>query len=370
MSGTSLDGLDLALCEIKGTGKSTELKLLEFKTIAYSDHTREKLKNMVSVETVSSEELTILNTFLGDFFGDLILETLDEWHVDSLEVDCVASHGQTVYHAPAAGHQEKDRLNATLQISDGDHIALKTGILTISDFRQKHTAAGGEGAPMASLIDELLFRDKNKSRLLLNIGGIANFTYLPALKENSAAITTDTGPGNTLINKAVQEHFGKAFDEGGKVARKGSIHSNLLKELGKHPFFAASLPKSSGPEMFNAEWVEKCQQQTKAENLPGEDLIATLTQLSARTIAASIKKICDVRETEIYLSGGGMHNVQLINEIEKSLSKKTDSFEEIGFNPDAKEAACFAVLANEMLSGEGFVVNNQKVNFGKISLPI
>ncbi len=368
MSGTSLDGLDIALCEIKGAGAETELKLRAFKTVTYPDDISQKLKNITSVEAVSSKELTVLNTFLGDYFGELVLEALAEWNIKPGEADCIASHGQTIYHAPASVHQQKNMPNATLQMGDSDHIAGKTGILTISDFRQKHTAAGGEGAPMASLVDDLLFRDVTEKRLLLNIGGIANFTYLPPLNKGSEVITTDTGPGNTLINRAMQEYFDKPFDEDGKIAKLGSVHPDLLNELKSHPFFSASIPKSTGPEMFNMKWVGKVRGRTGAKNITGEDLTATLTQLSAKTIVDSIKKACDIQTTEIYMSGGGMHNKFLIRQMEGELGKEMFSFEKIGFNPDAKEAAYFAVLANEALSGEGFVVNNQKVNFGKISL--
>lgn len=369
MSGTSLDGLDIALCEIKGSSRETELKLLEFKTIAFPDGLSEKLKKVVSVETISARELTILNTLLGDYHGQLVLNALDEWQTDTARIDCIASHGQSIYHAPALQNQRESLPNATLQMGDGDHIAHKTGILTISDFRQKHTAAGGEGAPMVSLVDELLFRDETENRILLNIGGIANFTCLPAYENSTKVITTDTGPGNTLINKAAQIFFNKPFDKNGNIAKGGSVRTELLNELVNQPFFKADAPKSTGPELFNMDWVKAVQAKTSTENIPGDDLIATLTDLTAQTIAEAIKKACG-NETAIYLSGGGMHNGHLIGRLENILRQKTHSFEEMGFNPDAKEAACFAVLANEMLSGKPFTLNGKAVNFGKISLPV
>ncbi len=374
MSGTSLDGLDIALCEVTGSGPEIFLNLRAFTTKSYPADIVEKLKKIVSADEALLQELCILNTWIGDYHADLVLQALNEWNINPDEIDCIASHGQTVYHAPITHHRHKGMPNATLQMGDADHIARKTGILTISDFRQKHTAAGGEGAPMASLIDALLFHNAKENRLLLNIGGIANFTYLPADKELNP-LTTDTGPGNTLIDRTMQVFFGKPFDKEGEKARQGTVHPRLLKHLLDHSFFSTPMPRTTGPELFNMEWVRERQQFADAKNISGEDLIATLTWLSAQTIADAIREVCNGQLPEIYLSGGGMHNLQLVEWIEKLLNQKVHSFEEIGFNPDAKEAACFAVLANELLSGEAFTINpkqnaGRSVNFGKISLPV
>ncbi len=265
--------------------------------------------------------------------------------------------------------------NATLQIGDGDHIALRTGILAISDFRQKHTAAGGEGAPMAAFVDKLLFNSETQDRVLLNIGGIANFTFLPKEETELQSLTTDTGPGNTLINRAAQRYFNKPYDKDGEIAKRGAVHPKLLKCLLDHPFFTAPLPKSTGPESFSMQWVRKQQETTGTENISGEDLIATLTLVSAQTIADALERATEAEIRQVYLSGGGMYNIQLINWLVQLLDIKIHSFEEIGFNPDAKEAVCFAVLANETLSGKTFTINTRQnvernVNFGKISLPL
>src|SRR5699024_9525925 len=212
MSGTSLDGIDLALCQMTGSGRETAVKLLEFKTVSYPKHIFQKLQKNVSVENAAARDLTILNSLLGDYYGRVILETLDNWQITPAKVDCIASHGQTIYHAPASPNQPNIP-HATLQMGDGDHIAHKTAILTVSDFRQKHTAAGGEGSPMVSLVEELLFQDEDENRILLNIGGIANLTYLPKYSDDTKIIATDTGPGNTLINKFTQHFFGQPFDK-------------------------------------------------------------------------------------------------------------------------------------------------------------
>ena len=375
MSGTSLDGLDIALCKISGTGSQTEVKLSQFKTIAYPQDVTKRLKSIVSVENISLQKLCMLNAWLGDYHADLILDALQEWEIEPGRVDCIASHGQSVYHAPMSYHKENGMPNATLQIGDGDHIARKTGILTLSDFRQKHTAAGGEGAPMVAVTDTILYADVKQPRLLLNIGGIANFTYLPAGEQKAKASTTDIGPGNTLIDQSMQALFGEPYDEGGKVAASGTVHPELLKRLLDDPFFSIPMPRTTGPELFNLDWVRRHMQEAGIEDIADEDMVATLTWLSAQAIVDAIFEIANGEQPDVYLSGGGMHNPQLVQWIEQLLERPTYSFEEIGFDPDAKEAVCFAILANETLSGEAFTITpkqnaGRRVNFGKISLPV
>lgn len=371
MSGTSTDGLDLALCEITGSGPNTKVELLAFKTESFPGYFKRELQNIVSVEQCNLQDICLMNTRIGDCFGEFILETLKEWGREPSEIDCIASHGQTVYHAPVSKHQKNEFPNATLQLGDGDHIARKTGILTISDFRQKHTAAGGEGAPLVAPADELLFTDSEEFRLLLNIGGIANFTYLPPSKSGLSPVTTDTGPGNTLLDATARELLDESFDTDGKTAASGEVNEELLTALKNHSFFTLDFPKTTGPELFNRNYVQQVQKKTGTEHISTEDLLATLTWFTVETMGDAIQKVHQSGDTlQIYVSGGGLHNSFLMDSL-RTLAKgaEIDSFEKIGFNPDAKEAVCFAVLANEMLSGEGFLVEGQKVNFGKISFP-
>lgn len=377
MSGTSLDGLDIALCEICGSGENTEVKLRKFRTKAYNHKSRKRLKAITSVPSASMEEVCLLHSWLGDYHSELILHALNGWQVNPSDIDCIASHGQTIYHAPRIQHGQNKMPNSTLQIGDGDHIAHKTGILTISDFRQKHTAAGGEGAPMVSFVDRMLYTADDEERILLNIGGIANFTYLPA--ENNAdksSLTTDTGPGNTLIDAAVKKYFSQDFDRDGEIAQKGSVNEAALQALKSDPYFEKPLPKTTGPEVFNLEWVNKQFEKAEIKDMSPQDLIASLTRLSAETIADTIQDVLtENKNTMIYMSGGGMHNPVLIEWLQEFLPQtEIKSFDTIGFNPDAKEAVLFAILANEMLAGKGFPINTEtsgpdKLNFGKISFP-
>lgn len=373
MSGTSLDGLDIALCRIEGAGPSTKVNLEQFATVAYPSSISTKLQSMVSADEVSLQQVCLAHSWLADYHADLVLEKLGAWDIEPLNVDVIASHGQTLYHAPVIDHQQQGIGNTTMQIGDGDHIAKKTGILTISDFRQKHTAAGGEGAPMVAFIDELLFRDTSSNRMLINIGGIANLAYLPA--EDGDVISGDSGPGNTLINAAMQKYFDVPFDDGGKIAAEGNADTRLFEQLMTHRYLGKPFPKTTGPETFKLSWVENIINEEAIE-VSNEDLVATLTWFTAQTLADAVRGLSDDKKVNVYLSGGGINNHQLIDWLRELLAGiNIYSFEEIGFNPDAKEAVSFAVLANELLSGDGFIMNpkqntGRRVNFGKISLPV
>lgn len=377
MSGTSIDGLDIALCEVRGSGADTRVELIQFETCAYDSTVKKRLKGISSVAEVSLEEVCLVHSWLGEYHGEMILKTLDQWGLEAEEIDCIASHGQTIFHAPIIQHKQQGIPNSTLQIGDGDHIARKTGILTISDFRQKHTAAGGEGAPMVSLVDRILYGHKSEHRILLNIGGIANFTFLPATtSSNKKSITTDTGPGNTLIDAAAQEFFSLDYDEDSRIAKRGTVNREALAVLKSHEYFSRPMPKTTGPEVFNLSWVKHILDDHSIEIPKEDDLVATLSRFSAETIAESIASLPELDdETVIYVSGGGIHNPLLMQWISELLpSHPVRTFKEIGFDPDAKEAVLFAVLANETLSGVGFEMETESgtyenVNFGKISFP-
>ena len=378
MSGTSLDGLDIARCQITGWGESTSVHCSEFTTIPYSDSEKKLLKRVSSVENVSLKEVCYIHTWLGRLHAKMILNALDGWNISSKTVDFIASHGQTIYHLPARDLKENDwtPVNSTLQIGDADQIATLTGIATLSDFRQKHTAVGGEGAPMAGFVDEMLFTDKMESRILLNIGGIGNFTWLPAASGNRRKrFITDTGPGNTLIDKLTQIYFSKPFDRDAKIAGKGEVLENLLIQCMDDPWFEEKGEKTTGPEYFSLEWLKHSINRSgiTEESLEPESLIRTMTELTARTIARSVKDFVPAEERPvIYSSGGGARNPLMMRRISELLPElQVRSSDLLGINPDAKEAILFAVLANEMVAGEGFRMgaDDQRVQFGKISLP-
>jgi len=380
MSGTSLDGLDIALCKIEGSGAETEVSLLKFITKPYLKKDREKLRKVTSVDHVSLKDLCYVHTWLGQLHADMILEALFDWGVKPEIVDCIGSHGQTIFHLPNRDlNGGETPLNSTLQIGDGDHIAVNTGIITISDFRQKHTAFGGEGAPMAPLVDEWLFSDRKEHRILLNIGGIGNYTFMPAVEaKDLEKFSTDTGPGNTLIDAVMKSRFDKPFDKGGKIAASGNVIKPLLNKMLQDPWFESKEEKSTGPEYFNLKWIMEKEELAgfSGSDISDKDMVATVTELTARTIAESIQNHTpEGLPMVIYPSGGGAHNGYLMKRIKNYLDQiEVRPFTELGFSPDAKEAVIFAVLANETLAGKGFNFStkygsDQNVHFGKISFP-
>ncbi len=405
MSGTSMDGLDVALCRIEGHGGATKVELLHFETVDYTDDIKTEIRKVFAKKTIDFQHLTLLNEWIGRLHGEMVVSCLAKWGVDVIArdeategVDLVASHGQTVFHAPKTLHGIEKFPNATLQIGDGDHVAVTTGIITLSDFRQRHVAAGGEGAPLAVYGDYFIFSDPSENRLMLNMGGIANFTYLPASLDASEVFVTDTGTGNTLLDAFVRRFFPeKAYDKDAEIAHRGHVLPDLLATLKSDDFFKKPFPKTTGPELFSVEYVEKAIQNTpsvseqfsalKSENERLDDqtianLLATLTRFSAETIAEAIRNVfvekqfsnATIHGFKIYMSGGGMHNPLLVNWLKELLPeitfKKTN---DLGINGDAKEAVLFAILANECVAGNPTDFGNRagvpSVSMGKISFP-
>lgn len=375
MSGTSVDGLDIALCRFSGTGMESEIELLQFETIPYTSDYKMEIASVFSKREVNLEKLCLLNGWVAQQHAFMILQCLQKWGIDQREVDLIASHGQTIFHAPKALHRLEKFSNATLQIGDGDHMAVATGIITVSDFRQKHIAAGGEGAPLAAYGDFLIFSKKGENRIMLNIGGIANFTYLPGSLNADAVFCTDTGPGNTMMDAFVQKQSpGKYFDEDASVAGQGVVSQPLLSALKANAFFDQPFPKTTGPELFNLHYLEKAQQQSATQQLSAADVMATLNRFSADTIVYAIQKVMDNKDEYIfYVSGGGMHNPLLMKNIAAQLPGVVfRSTKELNINPDAKEAVLFAVLANETVCGGNIHFGQGRngipnVSMGKIS---
>jgi anhydro-N-acetylmuramic acid kinase len=382
MSGTSLDGLDIALCQFSGSGSDTTIVLERFTTIAYSDEVKNAIRSIFAKEQVDFQHLTLLNAWIGRLHGEMVARSLREWGIDPDEVDAVASHGQTVMHAPKSLHKKYDFPeggfpNATLQIGDGDHVAVASGIITFSDFRQKHVAAGGEGAPLAVYGDYFMFSHPSENRIMLNLGGIANFTYLPKTLDASAIFTTDTGPGNTMLDAYARRMYGKAFDANGSIALAGRSSERLLKALKNHPFFDAPFPKTTGPELFNMAYLDgvAADHRVFLSAMPAEDVMATLVRFSAETATDAITRIFDPKEQySVYLSGGGAHNPALVAALKEFLPNvKFGTTDDLGIAGDAKEAVLFAVLANEMLCGGRTSFGDRQgvptVSMGKISFP-
>jgi anhydro-N-acetylmuramic acid kinase len=377
MSGTSLDGLDVALCKFAGNGLQTSIELLQFETVAFDAGFKNEIKTVFSKKEVDLEKLTLLNPWVALQHASIINTLLKKWNIKKEEVDIIASHGQTIYHAPKSLHAQNKFGNATLQIGDGDHLAVATGIITISDFRQKHIAAGGEGAPLAVYGDYLIFGKPGEDRILLNIGGIANFTYLPGSMDSAAIFSTDTGCGNTMMDAYMQQQFpGQYFDDGAAIALQGNINTALLNALKENDFFAKPFPKTTGPELFNLQYLQKAKEKSATQNISVADTMATLNKFSADTIVEAIVRTTDKNKTyKVFSSGGGMHNPLLMQHLQTALPHFIfDTTAALQINPDAKEAVLFAVLANECLCGDGSYLQKgiegmPAVSMGKISFP-
>ena len=382
MSGTSLDGLDIALCEIAGNGLNTKVKLLNFKTVLYKENFKKEVQEIFCKQQVSLEKICFLNAYIGTYYSQIISETLQEWNVKNEDVDLIASHGQTIYHSPKTEYQQAF-YNSTLQIGDADHIAFNTNIITISDFRQKHIAAGGQGAPLAIYGDYFLLSSKDENRILLNIGGIANFTFLPKNKNIDEILCTDTGSGNTLMDVYIQHYFhNKFYDDNASVALQGIVNKDLLNALWLHEFFNQSFPKSTGQEVFNLQFINDAMMASNTMQLSISDVMATLNYFTAVTIVDAINNTIVEKEYTIYVSGGGLNNPLLMQNLQQLLPQhKIQSTEILGINPNAKEAILFALLANETVCGNivGQATNSGKaikngnnmlsITMGKISLP-
>ncbi len=358
MSGTSLDGLDIAYCHCSEQG----LEVKEHLTVPYDEKIRSLLVSVQSKEQVPLGSLCILNTKLAHSYAAFIRIALQKWNLGHEDVDFIGSHGQTVFHFPT-----KER-TATLQIVDGDQLAVASGLPVVSDFRQKHTAVGGEGAPLVSLMDEALFRDANIARMLLNLGGIANLSWLPSINSGSEVVGSDTGPANTLINEAMTLYFGKEYDKDGEVARQGQVNNEFVKALLCDDFFKKNFPKSTGQELFNLGYIHH-QMQSLGVNLQPKDLVATLTQFTVESVALAMKKISNTVSFEWYVSGGGLYNTMIMEGLRAYFPNSPQrNFDELGIPSDAKEAALIAFLADGMIVGKKFLVNNREVSLGKLSL--
>lgn len=374
MSGTSLDGLDMALCRIRGAGQETSVELVHFDTHKYEEHWQDKVRKVFAMPQVDFPYLALLNEWIGVEHGRIINQFLADRNILPTDIDLIASHGQTVMHVPRHQHHYEDFPNGTLQIGDGDHLAVQTGIITISDFRQKHLAAGGEGAPLAVYGDYLIFSKKGEDRIMLNIGGIGNFTFLPGDGDARRVFVTDTGPGNTLMDAWARTRFGRPFDEGARIAKAGNIHQGLLAELKNHYFFRLPLPKTTGPEVFNLKMVEDAMVSSGTEGLNQHDVMATLNRYSAETMAEAIRQTIGDAAYSLYCSGGGMHNPLLMASVRELLPSCTFHESDIlGIRGDAKEAVLFAVLANETVVGSPIDFGDRAslpgVTMGKISFP-
>jgi len=372
MSGTSLDGLDLALCKISGAGKSTTLQLLQFETLSYEKELLHDLKKLCFHADARLEDLCTIHKRIAVTHAKTINDTLVKWKIKNVDVDLIASHGQTIFHQPNTAFGP-----ATLQLGDGDIIAHQTGIITLSDFRQKNISAGGEGAPLAAYGDYLLFQHEVEDRILINIGGISNLTFIPANAPFEKLIATDIGPGNKLMDLWMEHHFeGMTQDTDARLAASGKVNYKLLNQLHSDPFFDLAYPKSTGPELFGLNYILSCMDACECRHMRHEDVLATLNLFTANCIFDAVEGLMThPTKTSIFISGGGSKNPLLMSHLQNHFSSlQIGTTDQTGIPSDAKEAILFALLANENIAGntdsfgEGTTFH-PAVSMGKISWP-
>lgn len=349
MSGTSLDGIDAALCEIKGHGSQTSIRLVEFITHPMDEQLVEKIRKACFKESSSVDLICSLNFEIGYAFSEAVSALLKKAKMDSSQIDFIASHGQTIYHQPIA---DETHVASTLQIGEAAMIAYKHNCQVISNFRVMDMAAGGQGAPLVPYSEYVLYARPNENICLLNLGGIANITWLNGSMDPSQILAFDTGPANMMINAAMKKLYHQSYDDNGKVAASGSLIMPLLNELQSDSYFELEPPKSTGRELFGEDrtiaLIEKYQ------NYKKEDIVHTLTRFTAWSVAYHIKKyLCkDHPLDRLLVGGGGAHNATIMSMLAEELPNvEVLSQDDVGYSADAKEAMAFVILGNETLHG-------------------
>jgi anhydro-N-acetylmuramic acid kinase len=355
MSGTSADGVDAALVEIGREGSRPRIRLLAFETLTYPGGLRERI--LAAASGGSTEEVCQLNAYLGGLFAEAAEQVAGLAGVPMQDVDLVGSHGQTIHHLPAPRQEGRDIVRSTLQIGEPAVIAERTGVTTIADFRPRDLAAGGEGAPLTPIVHHALFALPDRGRVILNLGGIANVTVLPAGGDPSTVMGFDTGPGNVLLDEFVRVTglSASGFDEDGRLAAAGRVQPDLLQELLDHPFVGRTPPKSTGRETFGPALVGAFRTRLRAADVVNLDGLATLT---AFTVAAVIRNLRDfvlpkVEVREVIVTGGGARNACVMRGLTAELTEcRVRPADALQIPGQAIEAIAFAYLAYLTATGQ------------------
>lgn len=348
LSGTSVDGVDVIIVNISGKGHKVKISIIDFKTFPIGIGLKKFILKCSFDKSGNTGDICRLNFMIGNLFAESVLKILKKNKLLTKDIDLIGSHGQTIYHYPI--NQKLFSLNAksTLQIGDISVISNKTGITTVGDFRTGDVAVNGDGAPLVPYLDYILFRDKRKNRVLINIGGITNLTILKSSCSQNEVTAFDCGPGNMLLDYLSQKFFNKKFDRNGSIAAKGKVNDELLKMIIANDMFSKKTPpKSTGREYYSETFINNIL--SKFKKADPSDILKTFTKYTAYSIFCNLKEF---KADEIIVSGGGAKNSLLMSFI-KQYFNGTDvrQVNDNGINCDNKEALLFAVLANELLNG-------------------
>lgn len=375
MSGTSLDGVDAVLLRVSGSGKSTRFQHVAAVHQPFPPGLRNLLLRNSSSKMSRVDDIARLNVLLAVFYADAMKKLGATAHVRLSDISLIGSHGQTVHHLPNPVQLFGKSVRATLQIGDPSVLATLTGIPTVGDFRVADVAAGGQGAPLVPYFDWLVYRSKTKNRLLLNIGGIANFTVLPKNCSQDDVRAFDTGPGNMIVDGLMREYYGHPFDRNGKLASTGILSLDLFRWLMKHPYLRKAPPKSTGREEFGEKFLNRLLK--RAKQYDREDIITTVTQFTAYAVYVAYRDFVEpaMHADELIVSGGGSRNKHMMEALRHYfMATKVLTIDDLGMPSESKEAACFAILANECVAGNpanlpGVTGAMKRVILGKLCTP-
>jgi anhydro-N-acetylmuramic acid kinase len=347
MSGTSADGIDAALCEITGAPPHLQADIVHAIAYPYPPGFQARILTASQPDTGSVDELCRLNFALGELFAKAALRVIAESNRNPADIDLIGSHGQTVWHQVEADGS----VSATLQLTESAILAERTGITTISNFRPRDIAAGGQGAPLTAYIDWLLLRHPTQWRAVQNIGGIGNVTFLPPLSDSTSQPRAfDTGPGNALIDSIMVQltNGAQAFDQDASLARRGRIDEEWLHQLLAHPYYEIKPPKTTGRELFSKAMAAELIEEGQRRGNDASSIVATITTLTAQSIADAYARFAPARVDEVILGGGGRHNPIIADMLSGLLHPaRVLTHEDIDMDSDNKEALVFALLAHE-----------------------
>ncbi|HEU5342621.1 anhydro-N-acetylmuramic acid kinase [Edaphobacter sp.] len=354
MSGTSADGVDVALCRISHvSGNTPRVKLIGHAGSTYPKAVRAAVLAAMDAKAISAAEMSRLNWRLGEIYADAVAKSEAKFGVKAALVGC---HGQTIYHQSVAAKYLGAPVRCTWQTGEASVIAERLRVPVVSDFRPADMAAGGQGAPLVPMLDYVMFRSARVSRILQNLGGIGNLTAIPAGAAIDDLLAFDTGPANMVIDACMSLLFGKTFDRGGAVARRGRVISPVLAESLRERYFSAPPPKSCGREEFGAEYVSRFIAQCRKAGASDADIVATATALTAESIVDAYRRFVmrhlarftSKTQAEFVVAGGGAKNVALMRMLcdgLKPLNARVRLMEELGVSAQAKEGVAFALLA-------------------------
>ncbi|MCA0455057.1 MAG: anhydro-N-acetylmuramic acid kinase [Chloroflexi bacterium] len=347
MSGTSADAIDAALCEIQGEPPLLRIRIVKAITYPYPEGFQARIWDACLPEKSRVDTVCQLNFDMGELFAAAANKVIADCGMPASEIDLIGSHGQTIWHMV----QPSGQVSATLQITEASIIAERTGITTISNFRPRDIAAGGQGAPLTGYADWLLLRHPTAWRAVQNVGGMGNVTFLPPLSDTTnVPVAFDTGPGNALIDGAmtILTEGKQSYDHNGQLASTGKIDEDWLQTLMLHPYYELKPPKTTGRELFGAIMAQQLVNEGRQRGLDNSGLVATITALTAASIADAYTRYAPAPVDEVIMGGGGARNPALIGLLQSLLpAARVLTHEDIGLDSDNKEALVFALLAHE-----------------------